>query len=197
MKWYQYDIRNFTSDEYAFWYSQMSREKQLRVDKFRFEEDKYRSVTGEMLAKKAIASWCGIQIDRIALSATSNGKPYAPGLPVEFSISHSGNMVVCAVDDRPIGIDIEKIRPVDLSVARHFCTAKELIYLFGHETMESEFTTTDNMILLKRFFELWTSKEAFGKKSGVVDMRREILNTSVSTHTIKDYVMAICQEECV
>jgi len=195
MKWYQYDIRNLTSEEYAFWYSRMSREKQLRMDRYRFHEDKSRSVAGEMLAKKAIASWCGIPMDRIALSAASDGKPYAPGIPVEFSISHSGNMVVCAVDDRPVGIDIEKIRPVDLSAARHFCTAEELVWLFGHTPEENEFTCTEDTILLKRFFELWTSKEAFGKKSGVVDMRKEILNASVSTYTIKDYVMAICRED--
>lgn len=192
MKWYQYDIRKLTSDEYEFWYLQMSREKQLRIDKFRFEEDKYRSVTGEMLARKAIASWCNIPLSRIVLSVASSGKPYVPGLSVEFNVSHSGNMVVCAVDDHPIGIDIEKIRPVDLSAARHICTEEELIFLFGHAPLECEFTYTGDEVLLNRFFELWTAKEAFGKRSGIVDLGRDIRNIPVLTHRIDDYVMSIC-----
>ena len=194
MKWYQYDIRELTSEEYDFWYLQMQREKQRRIDRFRFAEDRCRSVAGDMLARKAIAEWCNIPISRIILSAASGGKPYVPGLAVDFSISHCGNMVVCAVDDRPIGIDIEKIRPLDLSAARHICTAQELAYLFDHTPAESEFAYTENRNLLKRFFVLWTSKEAAGKQSGVVDMRREIINDPISIHCIQDYVIAISQQ---
>ena len=194
MEWYQYDIRELTREEYAFWYSQMNREKQSRIERFRFEEDKYRSVAGEMLVRKAIVSWCDIPLNRIVLSVTSAGKPFAPGLPVEFNISHSENMVVCAIDDRPIGIDIEKICPMDLAAAQHICTHEELIFLFGHEPAACEFAYTDEKCLLKRFFELWTAKEAVGKQSGFVDLKRDVRNCSVQMHFINDYVMAVCQE---
>ena len=39
-----------------------------------------------------------------------NGKPMTNGC--YFNISHSHGLVACAVSDVPVGIDVEKIRPV-------------------------------------------------------------------------------------
>lgn len=166
MKWYKYDIRNLTDAEYSKWHSLMSKDKQIRVDRFRFTDDKKRTICGEMLARKAIAEWCGTTPESISFGIKEHGKPYAKALPVEFNISHSGDMVVCAVDDKPIGIDIEKIRPIDLTVAKRICTDEELLYLFGHNPEEQYFTYTTDTEILTRFFKLWTAKEAYGKCIG-------------------------------
>lgn len=96
----------------------MGRDRKLRVDRFHFEDDKKRTVAGEMLARKAIKEWCKVDAESIVFDKKEYGKPFAAGLAVEFSISHSGNVVVCAVDDEPIGIDVEQIRPVDLAIAK-------------------------------------------------------------------------------
>lgn len=166
MKWYKYDIRDLTDTEYDKWYSLMSEDKQRRVDRFRFEDDKKRTVAGEMLARRAISEWCNVAPESIVFGIKEHGKPYAKDLSVEFNISHSGNMVVCAVNDGPIGIDIEQIRPVDLSVAEHICTDKELIYIFGHTPIKQDFKYTTDIEILERFFEIWTFKEAYGKSIG-------------------------------
>lgn len=167
MKWYKFDIRDLTAADYGKWYALMSKDKQARVDRFRFEVDKQRSVAGEMLVRKAITEWCDVSAESIVFDKTETGKPYAKGLPVEFNISHSGDMVVCVVDDKPVGIDVEKIRPIDLKVAKHLCTDEELIYLFGHMPTEQDFTYTTDQGLITRFFELWTAKEAFCKLRGI------------------------------
>ena len=65
MKWYKYDIRDLTDAEYNKWYSLMSEDKQHRVERFRFLDDKKRIVVGEMLARKAIAEWCGVAPESI------------------------------------------------------------------------------------------------------------------------------------
>ena len=65
MKWYKYDIRELTDKEYYKWYSLMSVEKQHRVDRFRFEDDKKRTVAGEMLARKAISEWCSVNAEDV------------------------------------------------------------------------------------------------------------------------------------
>lgn len=166
MKWYKYDIQNLSNAEYNKWYSIMSEDKQRRVDRFRCVDDKERTVAGEILARKAIAEWCGVPAENIAFAKHEFGKPFAIGLDVEFNISHSGNMVVCAVDDKPIGIDIEQIRPIDLSIAKRICTENELSYLFGHVPAEKEFVNTSDYKILTRFFEIWTAKEAYGKCIG-------------------------------
>lgn len=166
MKWYKYDIRELSDKEYCKWYSLMSVEKQRKVDRFRFEDDKKRTVAGEMLARKAISEWCSVNVEDVILDKKEYGKPYAIDLDVEFNISHSGYIVVCVVDCSPIGIDVEKIRPIDLNVAKRFCNKEELFYLFGHEPAEEDFIYTSETDILSRFFEIWTKKEAYGKFIG-------------------------------
>lgn len=195
MKWYKYDIRDLSETEYEKWYSLMSLEKKQRVDRFRFADDKKRTVAGEMLARKAIAEWGHISEEAIQFGLSEYGKPFAIGLDVEFDISHSGDMVVCAVDNKPVGIDIEQIRPIDLKVAKHICTDEELIYILGHKPCEERFKHTNNNEILIRFFEIWTWKEAYGKMLGVGILDRCSINCSskcnVTTFVLNDYVVTI------
>lgn len=153
MKWYKCDIRDLTDEEYTYWYSLMNADKKKRVDRFRFFDDQKRTVAGEMLARKAIAKWCNVAPESIVFGTKEHGKPYAKNLAVEFNISHSDNMVLCAVSNVPVGVDIEKIRPVDISVIKRVCNNDEL-----------EYVLQDNSY--KRFFEIWTFKEAHFKCIG-------------------------------
>ena len=79
-----------------------------------------------------------------------HGKPTLPGGP-QFSLSHSGQLAVLAVSDAPVGIDVEKPRPVRDTVARRYFREDELAWMAGDE---------------KRFFHLWTRKEAVLKCCG-------------------------------
>lgn len=193
MKWYKYDIRNLSDVEYDKWYSLMSEEKQRRVDGFRFVDDKKRTVAGEMLARKAIAEWCGVSVEGILFEKHEYGKPFAVGLDVEFNISHSEDMVVCAVNDKPVGIDIEKIRPIDLSIAKRICTERELLYLFGHVPIEEDFVGASNHEILTRFFEIWTAKEAYGKciGKGISCLDIEILSIPKKYFVLGNYIVCI------
>ncbi len=194
MKWYKFDIRDLTAADYEKWYALMSKDKQLRVNRFRFEDDKKRTVAGEMLARKAIAEWYSVTPESIVFGTYEYSKPYAKNLCVEFNISHSGDMVVCAVDDNPIGIDIEKIRPIDLTVAKRICTDEELLYLFGHTPTEQDFIYTTDTQILTRFFELWSAKEAYGKctGTGMSEIRKQV-HASVQFKLWKEYVISIYQ----
>lgn len=194
MKWYKYDIRELTDAEYNKWYSLMSTDKQRHVDRFRFMDDKKRTVAGEMLARKAMAEWCGVTHESITFGIKEHGKPYAKDLAVEFNISHSGDMVVCAVDDKPIGIDIEQIHPIDLTVAKRICTEEELLYLFGHTPVEQDFSYTTNTEILTRFFEIWTKKEAYGKCIGNGICFADLHTIEYSKFFLGNgYVIAICK----
>lgn len=196
MKWYKYDIRDLSSAEYDKWYSVMSEDKKRRVDRFRCVDDKKRTVAGEMLARKSIAEWCGVPEENIVFDTREYGKPFAVGLDVEFNISHSGNMVVCAVDDRPVGIDIEQIRPIDLGIAKRLFTEDELLYLFGHVPDEEDFACTSNHEMLMRFFEIWTAKEAYGKCSGtgVSCLGAEVLQIPKMNIALENYYVCIVKK---
>lgn len=79
----------------------------------------------------------------------SNDKPYFKDYPdIRFSISHSGDLVVLAMSDKEVGIDIEKIkdRPYEQVAARTFSEGERR-------------EVTD----LKSFLAVWTKKEAYLK----------------------------------
>lgn len=86
------------------------------------------------------------------------GKPYFREIPLFFSISHSGNYVLCAVDEREIGADIQRIQSVDVGkLAGRFFSEPERMLL---ERCGSDGERK------RLFFELWTRKEAWGKLTG-------------------------------
>lgn len=198
MKWYKYDIRDLSENEYNKWFSLMNEEKQKKVNRFHFDDDKKRTVAGEMLARKAIAVWCDVSAEEITFGKNENGKPFAENLNAQFNISHSGNIVVCAVDDNPIGIDIEQIRPVKLKVAKRIYTKNELHYLFGFDPSEDDFSIVPDDEMLIRFFELWTAKEAYLKYTGtgITDNLNSLSvnNEKTEKEFFEDYVITVYRD---
>ena len=192
MEWYKFDIRDLTDNEYNKWYSLTSKEAKQRIDKFKNENDKKRTVTGEMLARLAISKKCNVKVEDIVFLKKEHGKPFAKDLDIEFNVSHSEDLVVCAINNTAVGIDIEKIRPINLLVAKRFCTQKELEYLFGYTPCLEDFKFTEDKNLLTRFYELWTAKEAFGKflGSGLANISCPA-KENVKTITENDYIISI------
>ncbi len=179
--------------EYDKWYSLMSEEKKRHIDRLRCVDDRKRTVAGEMLARISIAEWCGVAEEKVVFDKTEYGKPFAVGIEVEFNISHSGNLVVCAVDSKPIGIDVEQIRPMDLGIAKRIGSEGELLYLFGDVPSEVDFASTTDYPILKRFFEIWTAKEAYGKciGNGISCLDIEILSIPKTYYIFDGYCVCI------
>lgn len=84
-------------------------------------------------------------------STTSQGKPiFIQPKNVDFSISHSNFFAVAAISDKPVGIDVERIRPYDKDLVKRFFTKSDLDYLESIKRKEVD----------KKFTEIWTFKEA-------------------------------------
>lgn len=62
----------------------------------------------------------GYTVDSLEILRTSEGKPYFAGHEAEFSISHSGPWAVCAISEGPVGVDIERIRPVSPALWKRY-----------------------------------------------------------------------------
>ena len=122
---------------------------------FRHEGARRLSLAASLLLVRALQDE-GLHTDKIALS--EYGKPYLPQLPdFHFSLSHSGNMALCAVSDEEVGCDIELPRGFDPHLARRFFHPTEQEWLFSQP--EAEQSTA--------FFRLWTCKESFLKALGL------------------------------
>ena len=61
---------------------------------------------GRQLLARIVREITGSDLPEIAV--TPRGKPYFPGRPLYFSISHTPRRVFCAVSDRPVGVDAEE-----------------------------------------------------------------------------------------
>lgn len=97
------------------------------------------------------------------VNASNSPAPLNPSFPnnqvpnLQFNLSHSQDLAVYGVMlDRPLGIDVEYLRPLKdaLSLAKRWFTPKEYT-----EICQSPEPTTN-------FFRFWTAKEAYLKATG-------------------------------
>ena len=109
--------------------------------------------TGRLLLAELYRRLTGQEMPEIAI--TDRGKPYFVDSPYHFSISHTKRRVVCAISDRPIGIDAEELdRDINLQLADKILSPSE----------KAEFDQAeDKRIALLTF---WVLKEAQAKFTG-------------------------------
>lgn len=116
-----------------------------------------RSLLGEILARKRVSLRSGLSSSEIDIIKSEKGKPYLKNISnLFFNISHSGNWVVVAISDKEIGIDVEKIKRINIRIAERFFSNSENEFLKGLKGAEKD----------KCFFDLWTLKESYLKLLG-------------------------------
>ena len=118
-----------------------------------------------------------------------HGKPYLEDGPY-FSISHCKEGIAVAIDDQPIGIDIEGIRKADPDLIERVMNEEEKSQITNHQSpIESAYA----------FTRLWTQKEAIVKAQGVgivsFEQLQHILSNArdleVSTIEKENYIYSI------
>lgn len=137
-----------------------------RAQRYRFHEDKVRCLMAEDLLKYALKKQGLANYDEICQHIGLNdvGKPvFANQRLGYFNLSHSGEWVVCALDNQTVGIDVERFRkpldahePKDLKVMKLFSEAEQA-YIKKADANDRP----------ARFYQLWTLKESYLKALGV------------------------------
>ena len=185
---YSFDTSTMSDDAFFKMYEECDASRKLKIDRLQKEPSKKLSVAAGMLARRGIAQHFGIHPKEVSFRRDKNGKPYAEGLDIHFSLSHSGTVAVCAISDKPVGIDVEKVRDVNMRVAQKMFTPRERYYVFS-----------DKRKMKRRFFEIWTKKEAYVKRIGtkIWDFQSfdVIGDTSVYLLEDKKYVVAVSVTE--
>ena len=121
------------------------------------EQSQQHSLAGDLLALMAYRTACPADAFPPERSVTPAGKPFLPARPeFHYSISHSGEWVVCAVGAVPLGVDIQVERPMRPAVFRAL-SAAEQAELDGLAERER----------LSDFFDVWCLKEAYSKAIGL------------------------------
>lgn len=195
MKIFSCNINNIPDCDLYDWYNRMSIERKESVKKMLVPHKQKLRIAADHICREAISEFCRISPDDITFSANEHGKPYAVDLDVNFSISHSGDYVICAVSEKEIGADIEKIREVKSDVSKRFASESETEYISSRKN---------------GLFEIWTLKEAYFKCIGT-GINKNIKNVSFdikendilcseegykfSFHNIADgYICSVCEE---
>ena len=130
------------------------------------------------------------EIDAV-LKYDSNGKPYLPDNPeICFNITHCDQLVACAFQDRPIGIDAETPGYFPEVLINRALSEKEKCFLQSKSTSISERE--------EWFYRLWTLKEAYVKKSGIgVDTDLTDFSFSfIQNETAQSIICSDCSVSC-
>ncbi len=159
------NIADVTDDDYLRLYRQSDRSRQSRADRYLRQDDKVRCICAGFLLRLALGK------DDFEIETDTFGKPMVKDMPdFYYNLSHSGNWVVIAYGNCPVGIDVEQVRwncgKEDL--ARRYFTVDEQDFVFGQSQQG----------IAARFFEIWTSKESYLKYLGT-GLRKSLDSFSV------------------
>ena len=148
------DLASYSDAAYEADLKLLPAQRYDKAMRYRFLPDRKRCVRAYMLLWEGLREEYG-RTEAPLFDFGSNEKPFLRLSPeIHFSLSHSGNAVLCALDDRPVGADIEMI---------HSRKIGRLLSVFNEQERE-EILCAGRPEL--RFTELWTRKESYLKLTG-------------------------------
>ena len=127
-------------------YPQLSQYRREKIKKLKQEKDKKLSLGAELLLIKAIKTYYPKTVLPLEIETNQFGKPMIKGADnLNFNLAHSQDIAVCAISDKPLGVDTEHISRVSEKIRDRYFTENEKKLDFGY---------------------IWTRKEAVVKAEG-------------------------------
>lgn len=164
---------------------EMSEQRRDKVLSFKHELERKQSAAAYLLLKQALSQEYGIT-DNPVFDYAEGGKPMLRDYPqIHFNLSHCKTGAVCAVSDKPIGIDIESIRKFNPELACYVLNDAECDAVIGAERRDVA------------FIKLWTMKESLLKLTGEglrTDLKTVLLSTDARFTTVvgRTYIYTVC-----
>lgn len=159
-------------------YKLVSKNRQEKIDYFRFEKDKKLSAGAYLLLMKLLSEE---NINEPIFKTEKYGKAYISNHEnIYFNLSHSSKIVLCAISDMEVGADVEYIDPeIDLNIAKHYFYNSEYENIMNAENKSDE------------FFKYWVLKESYMKYTGLgmnlkLDSFEIIINDEIKLKNDKD-----------
>ena len=136
--------RPLTDREAAEMLRLLPEERRQRLERLKQPEKRREPLCSYLFLRRAL--WERYRWrDLPEIRRSSFGKPYFPEHPeIHFNLSHTAGAVLVALSDRPVGVDIERIRPVSQRAMRRLA----------------------DVATERAFFQSWVRREALAKCSG-------------------------------
>ena len=186
------DVSAMDKELYGQLYDRADPERCQRADRYSRWEDAVRCITAGALLRRVVQKELGLS--SFSVEKDADGKPYIREAEAFcYNLSHSGNWVVLAWSDTPVGVDVEKIRDdgKQEKVARRFFAPDEQRWIQSDRMTE-------------RFFQVWTGKESYLKYLGT-GLRQPLDSFSVLEENIRkklrhwvlegNYSLTVCTED--
>lgn len=135
-------------------YPLVSKSRQEKIDFYRFNKDKKLSCGAYLLLKKLLSEK---KISNPHFETEKYGKAYISNYEnIYFNLSHSGKIVLCAISDMEVGVDVEYIDPeIDLNISKNYFYNSEYENILNAKNKPDE------------FFKYWVLKESYMKYTGL------------------------------
>lgn len=150
-------IKDWTyTEKYRTYLNQLPDFIQQQIDEYFCRKDKIRGILGKMLLLKGVKQLGNANKHSLNdLKYTEHNRPFLSSSNLDFNISHSNSLVVCALSKQVrLGIDVEFQNQANI------LNFKNLFSLTQWEALE----TTANPHQL--FYQYWAQKEAISKADG-------------------------------
>ncbi|MDR0676921.1 MAG: 4'-phosphopantetheinyl transferase superfamily protein [Elusimicrobiota bacterium] len=132
--------------------------KKIKFKNFEFCAQK---ILSRLLIKKCICNNFDLKYKDIIFEKYFTGKPFIKNYSyIYYNMSHTNSAIICSLNNSPVGIDIEKIRNLNNLIFDKYFYDREKKYV-----MKSGGLKNKN----KKFFEIFTKKEAYIKYFGEWD----------------------------
>jgi 4'-phosphopantetheinyl transferase len=141
----------------------LSADELEKAERFHFQADRDHFIVARGMLRSTLGNYLKMDPDKLTFHYGPNGKPTLAKMTnpemIQFNISHSQGLALCAVAKREVGVDLEYIH-ADYSfesIAKQFFSQQEVAAL----------NSCPRHLRVNLFFHLWTRKEAYLKAQGL------------------------------
>ena len=140
---------------FDFFLSIVDEERREQILRIKDKKKRDMKLLSRIFSMVCIKKEFGIDFKNQKFLSEVDGKPYLSGYPdVHFNVSHSGELIVCAVGREKVGIDVEKVREFKENLIFKVCNREERERILNSVDTNAEFC------------KVWTKKEAYLKYLG-------------------------------
>lgn len=137
----------------------LSPEERQRAERLRLPLVRRRFVAARVALRRVLSSYTGLEPGALRFDYGPTGKPSLAGFDwPQFNLSHCDDLALLAVSALPVGVDVERVRPLD--------ALPQMMQIACSPAERQALRALPESRRLRAFFYTWTRKEALMKAHG-------------------------------